>query len=287
MTTIHTIATCRYDRDQNDYIRPDGHPCRHDNYGDPTHHCTHRRTCTEHIAPTEQTCARCLGRTRTDISRITQLHARAHNEALYAGVNSEAANIAGPAADHATFTARRNIDKQWIRDNLPEAKWEQAMTVLVADDDVHHPLSVLGRWDLLARHAYGHDSHQPVTVLNAAEYLNSQLGRIAQDPQRDFAKMGREIRKCRSHLERVMAEDEARDRGAPCPDCTNEESGLGPKLVREWGHWCLADDCRKLHYLDESGDEWVCPRQPQTHRWDHESYEKWIVDRQKYNREAS
>lgn len=280
------MTSCRYDRETNDYLR-DGDPCRHDDYGDPTHHCTHRLTCAEHIAPNEQTCARCLGRTRTDLGRIPQLHARMPTEAIHAGVNSEATNLAGPAADHSTFTARRNIDKQWIRDHIPEARWERAMTVLLVSDDEHHPLSVLGRWEMVIREHYNQPSDAPVSVVTAADYLDRQLGRMAHDDRLDFAKFGREIRRCRGHQEQVLAENEAKDRGAPCPECTNDKNGVGPRLVREWGHWCTREDCTKLHYLDDSGDEWVCPRHPDAHRWGHASYEKWIVEREKYNRQVS
>lgn len=281
------MNSCKYDRDQGDYIRPDGHPCRHDDYGDPTHHCTHRLTCTEHVAPHEQTCARCLGRTRTDITRIPQLHARMPEEAEDAGVNSEAMNLAGPAANPATFAARRNIDKQWIRDHIPEERWERAMAVLLASDDEHHPLAVLGRWDMITRQHYGHNTDRPVTVANAADYLARQLDRMAQDPRFDFAKFGRETRRCRNHQERILAENEARDRGAPCPECTSDETGVGPRLVREWGHWCTREDCTRLHYLDETGDQWVCPRRPELHRWEHADYERWIVERRRYVRDAS
>jgi len=270
---------CRYDRDTGTYLA-DGEPCRTDEYGDPTHHCTATKRCTEHIGTNEQTCARCIGRTRTTIRRLPNLAAFAVPVANTTGINSAASVIAGPAANYAVFSARRAIDRAWIIDHIPAALMERAMRNLLEDDDPHHPLSVVGRWAHMIAASYGHDFalNQPTTVTGAADYLDRNLHRIAQDPDQDFALMARELRKCRQHMESVLATATRKERGAPCPECTTEETGVGARLVRHYGHWCDDDTCQRIHHRDDSGDLWVCPRNKE-HTWTPEAYDKWIEER--------
>lgn len=294
---------CRWDADQDQYLRPDGDPCKRDDYGDPTRHCTMRR-CSNHVGPRELTCARCLGRTRSKLRRIPVVASLLPLVAIEGGVNSEAANLSGPAADYATFSARRRIAKRWIDENIHQEardwckdpdcqerhfkarggdRWhkrgiENAYADLLADDDEQHPYMVLGRWDMMIREDYDHPSDEPVTVTNAAAYLDRQLGRIAQDDDQDFGLFASEIRKCLDHLERVLHTAMLKQRGVPCPDCTSEETGVGPRLVREFGHWCEAEDCERLHYLDESADVWRCPRD-RDHWWTAEGYGNLMDER--------
>lgn len=258
---------CRWDADQDQYLRPDGDPCKRDAYGDPTRHCTMRR-CSNHVGPRELTCARCLGRTRSKLRRIPVVASLLPLIALEGGVNSEAANLAGPAADPEAWSWRKIAAKQG-------RAWHVS---LLEEDDELHPYSVLGRWDMMIREDYEHPSDQPVTVTNAAAYLDRQLGRIAQDDDQDFGLFASEIRKCLDHLERVLHTAMLKQRGVPCPDCTSEETGVGPRLVREFGHWCEADDCERLHYLDESADVWRCPRD-RDHWWTAEGYGNLMDER--------
>jgi len=86
---------CRWDRDREEYLRDD-EPCRVDDYGDPTRHCTARRSCANHVGPAELTCARCVGRTRGDVRRIVDLAPLMVVQAISGGVESEAAWLAGP-----------------------------------------------------------------------------------------------------------------------------------------------------------------------------------------------
>jgi hypothetical protein len=106
-------VTCRWDSDAGDYL-VDGEPCRTDDYGDATKHCTARRTCSNHVGPGEITCAKCVGRSRMDLRRIVELAPLAMTQAIAVGVESEAANLAGPAADLRVFEARRSISRAWI-----------------------------------------------------------------------------------------------------------------------------------------------------------------------------
>ena len=265
------MSTCRFDKAVEEYRTTDGEPCLTDEYGDPTRHCTARRTCSVHIGPDELTCPRCIGRTRADLSWIVNLSALMATAALSAGVDSEAANLAGPAADPEAWSWRKIAARQG-------RAWHLS---LVEDDDEHHPYLVLGRWDLMLREDYEHPSDKAVTIANAASYLSRQLHRLANDPDQDYGQFAREIRKCRDHLEAVLATSRRVQRGAPCPECTTKDTGVGPRLVRRFGHWCNDEDCDRLHYDDDSGDIWVCPRD-RDHWWSHEDYSRWIEERRRY-----
>ena len=264
---------CRWSAELKDYVLPDGEPCRVDDYGDPTRHCQTTRSCSMHVAEGELCCARCLGRARTNLRRIPAVSRLMMLIALEDGVESEAANLAGPAADPEAWSWRKVAARQG-------KSWHLS---LVEDDDEEHPALVLGRWDMMLREDYGHPSDTPLTIVNAADYLDRQLGRVAQDEDQDFPLMAREIRKCRNHLERVLRTAQSRQRGAPCPECTSEETGVGPRLVREYGHWCEAEECERLHYLDDSADMWVCPRN-RAHAWTVEAYSNWIEQREAHTK---
>lgn len=293
---------CRFDREAEDYLTDDDKPCRHDDYGDPTYHCTARRTCSQHIGPDDLTCARCVGRARVNLRRIPPLATLMPAAAIEAGVDSEAASLAGPSTHPGAWGARRVAMRAhlayWERSGkITEAQHLSARATMEDDDDLD-PYLLLGRWDLMLREDYDQPSDKPITVNNAATYLDHVLGRVAQDSDQDFAQLARELRACRNHLETQLAILQMQHRGAPCPDCTTEDDGVGPRLVRHFGHWCEDDDCERLHYSliangetgelmpDTAGDEWVCPRN-KGHRWNHATYEKWITDRKTRSRSAS
>jgi hypothetical protein len=295
------MSACRWDRDAEDYLI-DGKPCRTDDYGDPTRHCTARRTCSEHIGPDELTCPKCLGRTKVVVRRIVELAPLMPIQAVRAGVDSDAANLAGPAADPRVFEARRAIGRAWIYSNIQQsardwcenpdcqrrhfktadgARWhkrgiENALADLLPDDDDQHPYVVLTRWHMMLAEDYGHTLPEQMTIADSGAYLIRNLGRMAQDPGQDFPLFRREMRTCRDFMEAVIRNSPSRERGAPCPDCS--KVGRVVRLQRDYGHWCTREDCAKLHYLDDSGDRWVCP-----HDSDHwmtpEGYAQWLKDR--------
>lgn len=263
--------SCKWDRETEGYIR-DGKPCHTDEYGDPTRHCTMRR-CSNHVGPNELTCARCLGRARANLRRIPVVSRLMMLIALEDGVDSEAANLAGPAANPEAWSWRKVAARQG-------RAWHLS---LIEDDDDEHPYTVLGRWDLMLREDYDQPSNMVLTIANAAAYLEGQLGRVAQDDEQDFPLLASEIRKCRQHLERVLRTAMIKQRGAPCPECTTEETGVGPRLVREYGHWCDDEACERIHYDDDTDDMWVCPRD-RDHWWDVESYSNWIEERHTHSK---
>ena len=213
------MTGCRYDRERGEYLR-DGEMCKTDDYGDPTKHCQgdgKPRPCGLHVGYSELTCARCIGRTRLDIRQIV-LHALLMPAAaIDAGVvNTEAANLAGPAADYRVFSARRALDRRWILEHIPASQWERACRDKLDDDDADHPYGVLTRWQLMLAEDYGHPLPGVLTVSGAAAYLERILPRMAQDEAQDFPLLAREMRHCRSHLQAVIRNSQHPERGAPC-----------------------------------------------------------------------
>lgn len=287
-STDEQPARCYRDRDTDTHYTRNTHtttctnpdcrgcrPCPADN------HCNARRNCTWHLPPTELVCGECLHTTRRNLRWVGNLAALMLPAALDAGINSEAANLAGPVADPEAWSWRKAAARAGADHGRA---WHIS---LIEDDDEHHPALVTGRWAHMLAEAYGHPTPPSTGTSWAVAYLDRTLHRLAHDPDQDFPTFAREIRKCRQHLEAVLHNDDRPDRGAPCPECTNDETGVGPRLVREWGHWCDRDDCTRIHHDTTDGDWWVCPRNRDEHRWTHEDYTRWIEDRRRYVRNAA
>lgn len=275
------MSACRYSRDHGDYLHDDGTPCRWDIDGQPTHHCTARRTCATHIAPRELTCARCLDRTRRDITAILTLAPLMDYAAIEAGLgNTEALSLAGPAADPITWGWRRRIAQAallgaWRTGALTDHQLDMAWAGLEDDDDTN-PANLLPRWAAMIAEDYHHDLRR-IDLSAAASYLHRTLPRIAQDPEQDYPLLARELRRCRSHQALVLATIARAERGAPCPACIDAGHDSAPRLVKTYGHWCTAEDCELIHYTDDSGDRWVCPRVP-GHEWTEKAYRERVAD---------
>lgn len=263
---------CKYDAETKIYVLPDGEACDVPR----REHCTAKRGCAQHLGWGELTCARCVGRCRQDLRVIVDRSAELMTEAMVAGVQSEALNLAGPAADYRVFSARRAIDKAWIQRWIPERRQLAAMENLLEDDDELHPYSVLTRWAMMLGEDYDVPLPDQWTVSGAADVIERQLHRVAQDEDQDFALLSRELKKCRNHIETVLRDSQEPERGVPCPTCAIDRKFA--RLVREYGHWCHEDDCARLHYLDDSGDRWVCPRDS-THVWTLGEYSNWLEER--------
>jgi hypothetical protein len=259
------MSRCRWDHAQGVYLH-DGEPCRTDEYGDPTVHCTARRSCANHVGRGELTCARCIARTRADLGRIVALEPLLTTAALAAGVNSEAANLAGPATDAEAWS--------WHKVSAKQGRYWHAS--LIEDDDEHHPYAVLTRWEFMLREDYEQPRSDETSTCRARAYLDLVLHRLAQDHAQDWTLFAREIRACREHLEAVLGNSLKPETGAPCPDC--KAAGHVVPMRREYPHWCEADDCERFHYADESYDRWVCPRD-RDHWRTHEDYSRWVEER--------
>lgn len=297
-----TATTCKYDREAGEYLTPDGETCD----TPARQHCTARKTCPVHLGWGELTCARCVGRTRTDIRQIVERSALMLPEALVSGVNSEAANMAGPGGDYSVFTARRNIDKRWIMDNIHKSargwcedtdctrrhfktddgdRWhkrgiENAMADLIPDDDPFHPYSVLTRWAQMLSEDYGTERPEVWTLSNAAAFLERILARVANDEEQDYPLLARELKKCRGHLEAVMRDSQTPERGVPCPTCVaaGKVNPAKVRLSREYPHWCEDEACEQVHVDTDELDVWVCPRNRE-HWWIHKDYTNRLEER--------
>ena len=134
------------------------------------------------------------GRVRRNIKGIRDLAPLMHSVALGAGVNSEAFNLAGPAADV----------EQWSHRKVAAMKGSAWHVSLIEDDDEMHPYSVLTRWQMMLSEDYGHERPARMTTIGAADYLDGILGKVAQDESQEFALLAREVRKCYQHLEAVL-----------------------------------------------------------------------------------
>lgn len=231
-------------------------------------HCTARPNCTWHVAEGELTCGRCLAATRRDLRWIGPLATLMPTAALGEGVNSEAANLAGPSVDPEAWSWRKAAARQGVA-------WHVS---LIEEDDEHHPARVLGTWARMIAEDYQHETPHSASLVWCGDYLDRNLHRIAHDETQDFPLLSRELRKCRQHLEAVIHNDDRPDRGAPCPTCTTEATGVGPRLRREWAHWCDDAECARIHTATDSDDLWRCPTN-RDHWWTHHDYENWIEER--------
>lgn len=269
------MSHCKYDRDAEAYLTPEGEPCKVDDYGDPTVHCTAKRSCSWHIGPAEMTCGRCLAAARMDLRWIGDLTPLLLTQALGDGVASEAAALAGPATDPRSWAGRRLAQSRhltaWLlADRITEQQASHAMANL-EEDDKRHAERLATTWARMIAEDYHHPLPPRMTLAWCVDYLDRQLHRIAQDPEQDFPLLRRELRKCRQHLEAVLHNDDRPDRGAPCPTCVSTGAGV-PRLQREYVGGVTHD-----RY-----DQWICPRD-KTHAWSNWAYQQEVEKRGKPN----
>lgn len=199
-------------------------------------HCTCREGCPEHTSDAYPlTSPVCVGKTRRDITEVVELAALMLTEALHKGVRSEAASMAGPAADSESWSWHR------LAQRSAGAEWDT-----IEGDDPAHPLVVLGTWDFMLREDYGQLTTERATVVTCAAYLDRTLVRFAQDENQDYPLFTRELRICRTRLEAVLSNSKrAATTKVPCIDC-------GRNLVRKYRdeakddhHQCPG--CRKTY----------------------------------------
>lgn len=192
----------------------------------PDAHC---RVCARVHA--EQTCADCLHDVRTDLAEIVRLVAGLPAEAEVKGIDSEAMNLLGPAAD---WEAWHHVQASITVGRLPRG-WAES-----ADHELH-PLLVLGGWDSCVRDSLEHSEPEGrVTVEQAADYIGRQLTYLAGYVDLPFEDIARDLRRCRAHIERVLHDGEQLDTGAPCMTCR-------VPLLRVYG-------------TEPALDGWMCPR---------------------------
>lgn len=274
---------CRYDTETKTYVLPDGEPCRVDEYGDPTNHCTARRTCSQHVGHQEQTCARCIGRARTNIKRLIELApVYALLEAEDRRGDLEAMSLAGPTAHFPIWEwryLRRRTEIQTAYEDKPELLKKHTDWLTAERDDDLHPTLLLAKWVCYLADEYGLKAPTLTNVATLGDWLTDrgQFGKFAQDPDQEFGRFAAEVRACLNHIEfRLNLRGDRKTIGVSCPTCAIE--GHKARLVRLYAHWCEEPDCERIHVADESRDIWRCPRD-HTHQWKPDQYERYLKDR--------
>jgi len=259
---------CRYDTQEKAHLI-DGEPCVRDEHGNPVRHCRVRSRCTYHLGWDEYACPECAGKTRGNLESIVDLLVLMPGEAMERGVNSEAANLAGPHADY--------VRSQWRLVNAAR-NGQQVEELSLLD-----PYTCLTLHERTIREELGHDETLLVSpdVASSAGYLMwvlTDLTRSEEGAAMLSSLLGDTMR-LRRHMESVLMDSRTPERGAPCPACVEAELGT-PRLVRVYAHWCDDSGCRRLHVADDSADVWRCP-QDETHEWSHEAYTRWIEERKR------
>lgn len=242
------------------WTQPGGDPCGED-------HCQVNR-CTNHLT-SGLTCPDCLARTRDHLHRIVEAAALMLPEAIHCGINSEAANLAGPAPHPGTtrarwWQARQEASRRATHTNDDGTTYrdpDQFATLCeqLPHDDPHHPYAVLGRWEMTIREDYNNPSREPITITGSAAYLGRMLYRIANDPNQDFPILERDLRTCARHLDAVLRNNPQTERGAPCHLCAHGD--FVKHYTEALGHYGKRD--RAGYLLDPEGnripaDEWRC-----------------------------
>lgn len=227
-------------------------PCPGDAENGAPAHCQARPgRCARHTPRGVLACPKCVRRGRVDLTMIEHLSALMMPAALAGGVNSEAAMLAGPAPHPAVLTERQEFIRQAVELYLPAGQQPAALAAIPAADPLH-PYAVLGGWMMRTRNtftAYPMTAADPLTVSMAASYLRRMLPTIAGAESGDYPTMLKDLRHCRAHLESVLHNSWAPEKGAPCPQCSSD-GNRGPALVKAYAD----DDATGAH------DTWSCSR---------------------------
>lgn len=236
--------SCYYDK-VDGWLTDEQRPC-------PRTHCGFHhgkgRACVSHVdvATGEHTCPACVGKIRTDIRGVVEAYALMPEEAEHDGIESEAADIAGPHA------------------NLVRYKWALVNGTAVEELDDLDPYTVLADLEHGIRELLDHAGERIVsdTVSESATYLEWVLTDLARDDEyllllEDLAG---KVRRLRGYLESVLHDSRSPELGAPCPTCS-DETGKGPRLAKRYVSW------------DQTGaqDHWVCPVN-RDHTWSEADY---------------
>ena len=272
------MTDCRWDREAKAHLTrahlpdcvsptcPGCRPCTQED-GNPVRHCRARARCTSHLGWTEHACPECVGKIRANLHEVTTLLALMPEEAEEQGINSEAANLAGPHADY--------VRAQWRLVNADRAGQT------VEELDMLDPYTCLTMHERYIREHLGHDETTLVsdTIAASAGYLAWVLTDLArlEDGVPLLSALMSDTAQLRLHIEGARRDQRTPDRGVPCPDCVGDGQPA-QRLVRHYGHWCTRAGCERLHYLDDSGDVWRCPVDAE-HEWSNADYEARLVER--------
>lgn len=236
--------------------------CTHDDHGNPVRHCPIRKRCTTHLSFDEYACPRCLNLIRRNLTGILDAVAAMPPEAEESGIDSPALNHATPSAHPESYRARMRHNTTIGHDT--------------EDYDQQDPWAMLGVRERMIRTDLGHDRVLvSPTLAETCAYLGWVLTDLARDEQQTLivADLLDETSRLRSHLEAVLHDSRAPERGAPCPRCTKP----APRLVKRWAHWCDREDCTREHDTSGARDTWQCPRD-EDHWWSEADYRMRVSD---------
>lgn len=267
--------TCRYDRDAKAHLTREHladctsttcagcRPCTHDEHGNPARHCRVRTRCTSHLGWTEHACPVCLGKIRGNLNRIMVALAAMPAELEVVGRTDRTAAaryVPGSTAHPGSWRAR-------MRYNAKTGGF-------IEDHDETDPWQMLGLRERMIREDLGHD-HRLVSesLAGTSGYLAWVLTDLSRDAERVpvIADLMAETSRLADLLESVLRDSRKPEQGAPCRSCEKP----APKLILKPGHWCEREDCTREHHADDSGDRWVCPRNPE-HWWTTADYRRWV-----------
>lgn len=267
------MTVCRWDRDAKAHLTrahlpecatvdcPGCQPCLLDGDGNPVRHCRTRLRCTSHLDWHEHTCATCLGKIRTNMSRLLDALALMPNEAAETGIDSQAATLAGPHADAETYRRRMIANA--------------ARGLHTEEPDQYDPWQMLGIRERMIREDLGHAdvTLTSETLAGTCSYLDWVLTDLARDPDQVpvLAELIRETGRLADHAEAVLHDSRKPERGAPCRSCPTP----APRLRLQRSHYCTDPDCARIHVADDSADRWVCPAD-RDHAWSTADYRRWV-----------
>ena len=188
---------------------------------------THCVVCSKEHA--KAACTGCLDAARGDLRQIGELSGLLYGEAVEKGAQSEAAMLAGPAADpeawqYVAMSAIRGRLCRCIRRRqlCPSLFGKTCPDAAYLDDnrDERHPRYVLGEWEQSWRLFLDHPTEALITIDAAVAYLDMQIGYMADQIEPEFDRFAAELLACRSHLEDILRAGEREVRShVPCVDC--------------------------------------------------------------------
>lgn len=269
----------------------------------PKSHCDLLGRCPNHVeqAAGIYTCPSCIGKVKRTVRRIVDVYALVEvdtelrglelgpllDEAAESGIDGEAFNLIGPAADPAQWAERRRR-LVLTDDGRGWCSWPKHEGL--TEDDPHHPYAVLGKWDMAMRESYGPQTDLLVTVSSASDYLTGPLlERFAHTSE--FEEFAAEVNTCLAHLESVLHDSREPEKGAPCRRCTRVRRDDGtekaaPRLVKRYAEHvekagalvhppCSCGEFAHCRICAGHDDTWHCPANGE-HWWSDADYRRTV-----------
>jgi hypothetical protein len=234
---------------------------------------SHCRVCGR--AHAEHACPGCVGDVRGSLTQLRRMCSTLPTEVAHRGLDSEAMVLLGPVADP---EARGHVEASYKAGRLPEG-WLETGThgehcPLLSNEACTgcgggelHPLTVTWWWNECYREALEHPPTPAIGprydtsgkripdfgVADLIDYLDHHLTAIATLPDVPFEDLGRDLRQCVAHVERVLHDGEQVETGAPCMTCRGSLVRVYEGDELPWAH-------RDGSKPRASEDVWACAR---------------------------